>query len=439
MSFRSAIADREKIREAIEVLARRISLRGTELPLGDDIEGRVDGPVLLESARGLAHALSESIRRGSYRPSSAVARLARLDKIRVLVTFCVTDWVLARLFAQELSQRLEPRFAESLHSYRAGRSVETALATVVRTVSDHHRQRPDPRQRGLWVIRRDVSSYTEKVRVGSNSPIWPVLRQAMENDVAAENWLHALLQPKLILGEGVPAREEGVGTPTGSPLTTMIANLYLASFDHELESFARAAGGSLYARYGDDLLFISDQPSVKDEAAARMELGLKHLGLRANERKSADFHWSGSGAFGTQTSLEYLGRSIQFSGRVRLPTEKVRRFLAELDDRLRLASRSLPLSSKARVEVCCRLVATTLRLGGPFVCPEAEGLQREVDCRDQLRSLDFAIAQRVLRHALGESSAKAFRAYPPRKLRQMGLPSLVWLRNRSPGRSLESE
>jgi len=109
------------------------------------------------------------------------------------------------------------------------------------------------------------------------------------------------------------------GIPQGSPISDMLANIYLVDFDVAMDQYCRSKGG-IYFRYSDDILLIIPGPSHEAEAArdfAMSEIGNHGAKIRIKPSKTAVIHYTpdpkGGQAFthiaGEQgrNGLEYLG------------------------------------------------------------------------------------------------------------------------------------
>ena len=95
------------------------------------------------------------------------------------------------------------------------------------------------------------------------------------------------------------------GTPQGSPLSPLLANIYLNDFDKELE-----ARGLSFCRYADDLvIFVNSERSGERILASLTEWIAKHLKLRVNCSKSGVGRpWKG----------KFLGFKISKEGKIAL-------------------------------------------------------------------------------------------------------------------------
>jgi len=66
-----------------------------------------------------------------------------------------------------------------------------------------------------------------------------------------------------LLKSSVKKNRSGIGIPQGSPISGILANLYLIKFDEEVASMINRHGG-LYQRYSDDILIICPIGTAKD-------------------------------------------------------------------------------------------------------------------------------------------------------------------------------
>jgi hypothetical protein len=114
------------------------------------------------------------------------------------------------------------------------------------------------------------------------------------------------------------------GIPQGSPISDLLANLYLLDFDRIVAGWAKDMGGDYY-RYSDDILFVvPGDKSIGLTLMIKVQALIKTFGskLEIKESKSSILEFKTSGDHqtfelvkGTQgkNGLEYLG--FRFDGR----------------------------------------------------------------------------------------------------------------------------
>jgi hypothetical protein len=384
----------------------------------------------------VAKLLARTVARGEYEPGPAqIRRITVEGKVRVVFALRLTDLIVHGAVADVLEEAIEPALSRSLYSYRDGISWWTPVSELAAHVRAHRRCHRDPRRRGLYVLQRDVDSYTDTIPVDPVSPLWPMLREALGGG-SEYDWrlVEGAVRPEVRLeggGRACPVR----GVPTGQPISCVLFNLYLTPLDRVLDTIP----DGFYARYSDDLLFAHPDAGIAREASAAIDETLTVLGLAVNDGKRRDLYLTGAGrpsvdwpqTRGT-TALRYLGTAISAEGTIGLGRKKLRRLLRDVEERaLRTAAavRSADLDRKGRL-VCSVLNQTLDPRQGPFQEPSAVLLGRAVTDRRQLAQFDYLLARIVVRAVTGDGSARAFRAVPYRKIRERwGLRSILHARN----------
>jgi hypothetical protein len=337
---------------------------------------------------------------------------------------------------------MRPSLPPHLYSYITGRNWRQAVFGFADYVRNHRNGRPDPRTRGLYVLRRDIRQYSDSIPVGADSPLWGLLHQVLASgksqDTATQpHWklVQGIVRPTLCADQGgVVTNDRGV--PTGSPISTVLFNLYLLPMDRELGSVA----GGFYARYCDDFLFAHPDPAVVKQVDRRIDEILAAAQLQTSKEKNMTLYFNGAGKASAAwaqargaVAVPFLGCSISFEGTVALPRKKVRGLLRDLAARTRRTRRALAQLTPAQAgPVLCATVNKALDAGFALRHKAAPLLRRVVTDRRQLRQLDYHIAQMVAGVVSGTTGVKAFQRIPYRTLRQdWNLVSLVHSRNAS--------
>jgi hypothetical protein len=385
--------------------------------------------------RGAARSIAAEVAAGSYAVRPARIRRALLDKPRDLFVLDATDLVVHGAVSGVLTEAMEAHLSPCVHSYRGGRSPAGALRAFGAYLRAHRREVQEPRERGLYVLRADVKSYGETIPLGASSPLWDRLREVLgpvDRDQALWALLGSVIRPE-VMGEAGPWQPI-VGIPTGSPVATALANLYLMPLDRSLE----AVPGGFYARFGDDLLFAHPDPGVARQAVATTHQILTNLQLGLNPDKERFVFFNGAGrpsshgAVTGTTAVRYVGARIGFDGTVGLSKDKAAHLLRDLRARLERTAGLLgdaPLEERARA--LCATANGALDPVSPLCSRYAPLVAHAVDDRRQLRQLDYWIARAVASALAGRGDVRAFRHVPYRSLRQRwGLGSLVVRANR---------
>ena len=254
-----AFLSRDNLARALE--ARRAQRRGA----------RSDGmttEALRPHLRAAWPAIRRSLDEGTYRPSP-VRRVTIREPgggTRELGVPTVLDRFLQQALSQVLSPIFEPSFSDHSFGFRPGRSAHQAVEAARRVI-----------EAGLtWVVDVDLDRFFD--RVGHDALMARVARRVDDRRVLRliRRYLDAGV---MVEGVKVATTE---GTPQGSPLSPLLANIMLDDLDHELER-----RGHAFVRYADDLrVYVASE-----RAAARLLDGVTtfvegRLKLKVNREKS---------------------------------------------------------------------------------------------------------------------------------------------------------
>jgi hypothetical protein len=249
--------------------------------------------------------------------------------------------------------------------------------------------------------------------------------------------LRRLLVPELVPpSTTVPALAGGVerrGVLFGAPTTNVLANLYLAPLDQQME----AVPGMLYARFGDDIFCAHADLGALRAAQAALEATVSARGLRLNHRKVRLLFWNGAGRRSPAApqidgarEVAFLGGALCFSGGIALSTRKWSALVGDLRARVRRTAALLGDAPAAdRAEALIDVVNQSLSLQSPLATDYAPLLADLVSDRRQLEQLDWLLALWIAEAVSGRSGVRALREFPGRRLRGLGLRSLVKARN----------
>jgi hypothetical protein len=384
----------------------------------------------------VARLLASEVAEGRYELEPGELRTIRArHKTREVFACRLTDLIVHGVVSDIVQDAVSPRLSSRIFSYRRGLSWLNPISELGRYIRAERGRHAEPKARGVYVLRRDVDSYTDSIPIGRGSPLWPML----EAELGAP--LPLLIEQVVRVEMHVP--EGGIvcrvrGLPMGQPIAAIIANLYLGELDRVLGGIS----GGFYARYGDDFLFAHPDAAVAREAEAVIDRILDSLQLTVNAAKRRTLYLTPAGRASAEwpdakgaSSVPFLGTSIAADGTIGLDDKKVRSLLREIDRRASVTARTLRGVDREQAgRAVCSVVGRALDPRSALTQQRsAIALRRVVTDRQQLRQLDYWIARIVVKAVTGRRDVRAFREIPYRKLRRdWGLVSLVAARNRKP-------
>jgi group II intron reverse transcriptase/maturase len=240
----------------------------------------------------------------------------------------VTDRFLQQALSQVLSPIFEPTFSDRSFGFRPGRSAHQAVNAARRAIEAGQ----------TFVVDVDLDRFFD--RVNHDALMARVARRIGDRRILG--LIRRYLDAGVMVGGVTLATTEG--TPQGSPLSPLLANIMLDDLDHELER-----RGHTFVRYADDLrVYVASE-----RAAARVIEGVttfveQRLHLRVNQAKSG---------IAPATVRGLLGFGfLRTGGQVRIRLE--RKTKARLRARLRqLTDRHRSIAMPVRLALLNRFLA----------------------------------------------------------------------------------
>jgi hypothetical protein len=434
----ACLSDRRRYEREIDRLHRKHLLTKTMYELQQE---NVPLARLIQRRSQVAKLLARAVRRGEYRlEPGQVREIEVAGKVRAVVAYTLTDTIVRGAVSTLIEDAITPLLSDRLYSYRPGVSWLTPSADLAAYIRAHRKERPDPRSRGLYVLRRDVDSYTDSIPVAPRSRVWEMIRKALEaggaGSIADQDWrfVEETVRPELReLGGGYAERLRGV--PTGQPISCVLFNLYLNELDHALA----AVPGGFYARYSDDILFAHPDAETARDAAATIDEHVRSLDLRTKDEKAANLYLTSAGRASSEwqgtrgtSSVPFVGTSVSAAGTVALNRTKLRRVLRELERRAVRSAGTAPRGDEAAAgrAVCSVLNRALAPAPSPLQQASTSLLRAAVTDRSQLAQIDYWLARMVVKAVTGDGSVRGFRRVPYRRVREeWGLVSLLHARN----------
>lgn len=217
--------------------------------------------------------LAAEVMGGQYQPS-ALRRiwLPREGKApRGLAVPVVRDRVLQTSVATALSPAAEASAEDCSFGYRRGRSVQQAVARVESLLRDGYQ----------WIVEADIDSFFDHID-------HPLLLARLDLLCPGEPRLLQLVRMWLscpIADGDAPLVPRSAGVPQGSPLSPLLANLYLDDFDELLID-----ANHKLVRFADDFVILARNRDRAQAALALSRDAVEKLALRLNPVKTRIVH-----------------------------------------------------------------------------------------------------------------------------------------------------
>ena len=177
----------------------------------------------------------------------------------------VRDRVLQTAVTRTITPLVEAEFEECSYAYRQGRSVRMAVERIGLLQRQGYR----------WVVEADIERFFDRI---PQARVLAELREVVHDDelvALVGQWLTAPVQ------DGHQLMSVTLGIPQGSPISPLLANLYLNHLDETLLDENHAL-----VRYADDFIVLAKS---RERAEAAVELSaavLRDLELKLNPLKT---------------------------------------------------------------------------------------------------------------------------------------------------------
>lgn len=219
--------------------------------------------------------LWDEIRKGGWRPrpSREVLIPKPSGGKRPLAIGCLEDKIVQSLVAKILEAIYEPRFHRHSYGFRPKRSAHQALGRVYSAINK--------RGKHTVVVEMDIEKFFNNIDHGK---LMGFLEERI-SDKALLRLIRRMLRNS-ILSEDGSLIDNTTGTPQGSPVSPILANIYLHHVLDEWFDKNFIAKGEMI-RFADDAVFIFDDLAVATKFKAELAERFASYGLKMNDEKSA--------------------------------------------------------------------------------------------------------------------------------------------------------
>lgn len=347
-----------------------------------------DGVTIEAFAADLENNLTELIgelKKKEYRPKPI--RRVEIEKRgggkRKLGIPAIRDRVAQENLRDILDKIFDGTFSEHSHGFRPNRGCFTALRDFLLQV----------RSGGMCIVDVDIEKCFDSI------PHEPLIDAVAEEvaDGSVLNLLRIFLTAPI--RDGFRLVRPQAGTPQGSPVSPLLANVYLALLDKQLE-----AEGVKYCRYADDIRATAKNMGEARKIKDLIDKSLKAMGLKMSPNKTKLAY--------IDQGVNFLGyRLSRFKGKLYavIPRDRVNEFRERVKE---LTRRNSHLKKQERADVLSKYV----RGWGEYY--------KRAQQPKLFYNLDRWIYRRVIAMYAGRWRSWLFVKYPIRYFRELGLPSL---------------
>ncbi len=246
-----------------EYFAGFIARQDRESDLADEIAAAyIDQPAALKALH--AELCSGVL---TPRPAAGFYIDKRRKGQRFIASLELADLLIQKFIASLLGPVLDKMFEEASVGFRKDRSRDTARKMIRQACSEGY----------CYVLESDVASFFDKVD-------WRIMTEKIDRHLPKGDTLTRQLLQQVItmpLTNGGHQMERHQGLVQGSPLSPLLSNLYLDSFDEQM-----AAAGFRLVRYGDDFLVMTRSPEEAEAALRAIREILAGLKLTTKDEKT---------------------------------------------------------------------------------------------------------------------------------------------------------
>jgi len=198
---------------------------------------------------------------------------------RVISLATIRDTLVQRRLYEYLYPIVDPLLSDACSAYRRGRGAHDAIKRIRKALDEGY----------VHVLDADIKSFFDRV---SHKKLLAVV-QALPIDARARRLIEVYLRAPRVTSDDCkeadsakpraryPQEKRDIGLPQGGVISGMLANLFLAGFDEEMQQ-----GQDILVRYADDFLVCCKSKKQLNSAYARAHQTLAALDLDLHPDKT---------------------------------------------------------------------------------------------------------------------------------------------------------
>ena len=180
----------------------------------------------------------------------------------------VRDRIVQKAVLEQIEPILEKEFEECSFAYRKGRSVKQAVFKIKEYYDLGYR----------WVVEADIDAFFDTV----NHALLMEKFKRYVHDSDIRKLIKLWLAAEIWDGSSLTLLEKGI--PQGSPISPILANLFLDQFDEEM-----LRKGYKYVRYADDFVILCKKSEEAEQALSLSKKVLEKLLLTVDDEDVVSF------------------------------------------------------------------------------------------------------------------------------------------------------
>jgi RNA-directed DNA polymerase len=243
-----------------------------------------------------ADALKQTLRihKGSYKPQAKREILIPKanGKKRPIAISAFEDKLVEWVVGKVLECMYEPTFIHNSFGFRANRSAHQAIKSIYYSLKDNKRPH---------VVEIDFANCFGSI---SHRKLMEVLSKRIR-DSRIKGLIGRFLKVG-ILDQAGSMNQSEAGTPQGSVMSPVLANIFLHEVLDQWFMTNYASSSNVIVRYADDAVFLFRSKDMTDRFVKDLEDRTAHFGLKLNEEKTGVIHFGRN----ENTSFDFLGFTI---------------------------------------------------------------------------------------------------------------------------------